>query len=836
MSQRKESITQSIGSLFSSKSFHYADLDQHIKEVSKQELLRQYLPFLAILSDHKTVLTKNHSLIRVLKITGIDNSNISADEKRDFGNIRNNLLSSVGSDTQLNFYTIRRELPEVDDEVDLFENQQAEHISRVWHSQFRKSFVTQTYLVISRNFPNLSKNLDQFVTKLNAARKEFDFYTNQMCTLLSKYGAIDLHNDGISGHNKHHELFRFFSYLVNCYKFNSKSETELFNHLSLSDISFNTSSGLIKIVNDRVKKFSKIIGVRVVDEEKNNKNYSDENLLRSILTLNHEFTLVQQTKHYTKESNRKYFIEKKKTLDQLPKFAAIQSRINELDEASELIESNNGNFLDYSFYIKVYGDSEEELEDALASIQNTLAGEGVSSVSETIGVFLTFVATLPDMAMLLCSLQTSIRSRITTKNAADFISLSSAKEGFRRSPFGEMPVVDFKTISTSGYSGITSNHSGNYSFTFHQDDISDRASGHTMVIGQTGTGKSTLMAFLLMNCLKFQNIKILCFDSLQGLKLPVTAFGGEYITVGKDLDLKLNPMSLPDSFVNRNFQKRFIEILAGGIEEKEGAIIEEVLRQNYSLNDSDRCLKNLKLAFDLEGFDNQSNRPTIASRMKKWIGRGDVASGEIYSRFFNNAEDNLNFSSNIVAFDMGEVLKDLELLTPTSFYIFHKFNQIIDQNPSPHIFFVDEMQKYLQSPSFNPHIISTIKESRKRNGIFIGCMQEASTLVDSPNGDEIISNLATLIIFPNSKARAEHYIDGLNLTDSEFEFVKNHPNPRHVLIKKKDGHSVIVDADLSTLGAHLKLFSSKDTDRKKMESLIEEESSNWVDHYLEVQK
>ena len=609
--------------------------------------------------------------------------------------------------------------------------------------------------------------------------------------------------------NKNHQLFRFFSYLINCYEFNSKSKEDLFNHFSLSNITFNNSSGLIRIQNDKVKKFAKIIGVRV------SAGHSDEELTRIIGTINHEFTLIQKVRSYSKEKNLKDFTEKRKTLEQLPQFSAIQTRIDELTIAAEMIEGDETNFLDYSFYIKVFASTEADLEEAVGEIQNSLANEGISSLCETIGLLTTFFGTLPDSDFALEALQTSVRARIKSQEVSDFISLNANKAGFRRSPFGEMPVVDFKTISTS-----TAKHSGNYSFTFHQDDVSDRSVGHTIIIGQTGTGKSTLAAFLLMNCLKF-NAKILCFDSGQGLKLPISAFGGKYTTVGKDTDLSLNPMQLEDSFANRNFQKRFITMLAKGIEEKEEAIIEEVIRQNYTLDEADRCLANLKLAFELEGFDPQTKRQTIASRLKKWVEnkRGE----ESYAKFFNSSKDSLNFDSNLVAFDMGEVLKDSELLSPASFYIFHKFSQFIESNPSPHIFFIDEMQKYLQSPDFNPHIISTIKESRKKNGIFIGCMQEASTLVESQNGDEIISNLATLIIFPNAKARQQHYIDGLNLTESEFEFVKNHPNPRHVLIKKKDGHSTIIDADLSILKDHLKLFSSKDTDRLSFENILRNE-------------
>ena len=825
-SKSHKSVFDAFKSLFDTKSFHYEDLNKHIKEVSEHEYLRQYIPFLSILSDHRTILTKNHTLIRVIKIAGVDSSNFSEDQRREYSNIRDNFFSFLSPDIRANFYTIRRELSDVEtsDESD-FKNPHTAHISNTWHSQFKNSYVSDTYLVLSKNYPSLSRNLSQLTVSLNIARKEFNNFATQAKTLLSKFGPTDLVN------NQNHQLFKFFSYLINCYEFNSKSERDLFNNLTLSNISFNQATGLIKISNDKVKKFSKILGVRVSaasgDEE--GSGYSDESLLRILSTVNHEFTMVQQVRSFSKEKNISDFKAARKTLKQLPEWAASVTRDRELEVASERIEGGEINFLDYSFYIKVFGDSEEGLENAVADIQNTLANEGIISLAETIGVCFTFFGLLPDQEGILNYLKTSIRARITKQNVSDYVNLFANKKGFRKSPFGEGSVVDFKTISTTVSSH---SHSGNYSFTFHQDDISDRALGHTMIIGQTGTGKSTLAAFLLMNCLKFEDIKILCFDSGQGLKTPISVFDGKYITVGKDSDLKLNPMRQPDSFANRNFQKRFIEMLAKDVEEKEEATVEEVIRQNYTLDEEDRSLRNLKLAFGLEEFDEQTNRQTIASRIKKWIGNTNDDKNEIYANFFNNAEDNLDFASNFVAFDMGEVIRNQELLAPTCFYIFHKFTQLIENNPAPHVFFIDEMQKYLESKEFNPHIITAIKESRKRNGIFVGCMQEASTLVNSPNGDEIIANLATLIIFPNSKARPEDYITGLNLTDSEFEFVKNHPNPRHVLIKKKDGHSVIVDADLSILGKHLKLYSSKDTDRKLMEKLQAETPESWVESFL----
>jgi type IV secretion system protein VirB4/ComB4 competence protein len=74
-----------------------------------------------------------------------------------------------------------------------------------------------------------------------------------------------------------------------------------------------------------------------------------------------------------------------------------------------------------------------------------------------------------------------------------------------------------------------------------------------MVIGASNSGKTTLISFLLMNCLKFQDLKILSFDSFSGTKVPVTAFGGEYTDVKTQSSFNLNPFLLEDTYANRQF-------------------------------------------------------------------------------------------------------------------------------------------------------------------------------------------------------------------------------------------------------------------------------------------
>ena len=189
--------------------FDYGFLVDHVEKVSKYELLRSHLPFLEILSDNKTIFTRNNTLIRVIKIEGIDNGNMSFEDQTKYFQIKNNLFSLIDPAIRLSFHTIRRERSLKHQDSLQFGNIIAKDISNIWNAQFEGSFFTENYLVISRTFPEITKDLNQFLVKLHSARKEFGFNVAQISDMLSAFNVRDLDNQN------HYELFRFFSYLVN---------------------------------------------------------------------------------------------------------------------------------------------------------------------------------------------------------------------------------------------------------------------------------------------------------------------------------------------------------------------------------------------------------------------------------------------------------------------------------------------------------------------------------------------------------------------------------------------------------------------------------------------
>ena len=175
--------------------FSYKDIDNEVKNISKYEMLSQYLPFLQILSDSKTIITKNNTLVRVLKLQGVDNLVLSTDDQKKLFLTRRNLFKTLEEGVRLTFHTIRRK----DDSANYgkFSDKYVEKINKIWNSQFSDSYKTEIYLVVTKKIRELTKshNFKKFEVLVNSAMFEFDMNISTIKTLLGDYKADDLIND-----------------------------------------------------------------------------------------------------------------------------------------------------------------------------------------------------------------------------------------------------------------------------------------------------------------------------------------------------------------------------------------------------------------------------------------------------------------------------------------------------------------------------------------------------------------------------------------------------------------------------------------------------------------
>ena len=218
------------------------------------------------------------------------------------------------------------------------------------------------------------------------------------------------------------------------------------------------------------------------------------------------------------------------------------------------------------------------------------------------------------------------------------------------------------------------------------------------------------------------------------------------------------------------------------------------------------------------------------ARLQKWCDGGELA------WVLDNKIDQLDVSNQkLMAFDVTEFLDCEEVRTPIVMYLFHRIEKLIDGRRLQII--MDEFWKLLADKYFEDLAQNKQKVIRKQNGIMVYATQSARDVLNSPIAHTLIEQCATFILMPNPKARKEDYIDGLNLTEREFEVIKTElqPNSRQFIVKQ--GHeSVITGLDLSGFDDELAVISGTTDKVKLVHELVDKVGSNpddWLPLYYD---
>ena len=776
----------------------WQDKEEQKEEYTNLPEAKSIIPYSQIHDDNITILSKNLSFSRTVILEGFDNIAVSTSIIEKLSNERLNFFNKIPDEFYITLFTFKKNSPTT--RKDISKNKIINEINKIRSDDFGNIKDISIFIQINQK-NKINPDSKDYKKILNKYLKDFDSKTNRLISSLSSYKARFLENTT----DKDYELTKFLSYKISNDNFFYKKPLFLDKFLSNRDISFSRKTGLISFDN---KKFSKIISIFV------DLDSSNEEIFKNIISLDIEFDIIQNVKSQEKDLLRR---EINKKIDSNAKFTGVfatELKNQDLSEAKELVENDDIKICNYSCYIKVNSSSKENLENDIKYLIDQLQNLGIYYKEEIFNIKDSYLSSFVD------SEDSDYRQEFwTTENISDFFPIFNSDKGLSKNTWGNLPVSNFRTISDSIYN-----------FNFHESDL-DFSNGNTLCIGSTSSGKSTIIAFLLMNCLKYKDMKILGFDSREGLRVPVEILGGNYQDVANPNDVKLNPFSLPDLLVHREFLVKFMSILSEGADQNEKLILEDVVRINYDLfQNHDATLEKLMTAFGKKS-QNENNQPNLSKRISKWVTDKNL------KQYFNHKTDSLNFDSQMNFFDMADILENQKISESISSYIFHKFYHEIKNNPSPHLYIIDELARYLENENFVPHIKRTLKEARKQNGIFIGCVQELSTIINSPiiKKDEFITNIATYIIFPNPTADRKDY-EQLGINDSEFNFISNPSNStaRQVLIKKNKGKSIIIDVDLSILQKYLKVFSSSSENLKLFKSIKKQD--NYLESFLEKAK
>lgn len=748
----------------------------------------QYLPFGTVYTDNTMTLTDG-SIIRVYHVDGVQSSMQDDETRAKFLDLRAQLFNQIRDpNVILRFYTVRDAVGENTNYE--FDNAVLQKIYNKWRAQGLRIFTNNYYIVLSVGGANAREKLNQ--------------YGNYIESVLAAYRPRVLKN------NSDDNMARFLGRVLSPVTKPSpkKCPQNLGDVVTVDDVEF-IKNGIIKYTGAGRQSFAAAISF------KTSPDYLDEEFFNSVYTIQTEMICMNGFQILGAAETEVALRQRRSTTEEKETSAAEQ--LYAAESAMDENISGNQTLVNYYPLFLIFGATLEELEKYIDEFNKIAASFGVSPIVESFAAKVSWFAQIPGF-------DTFPRSfKMLSRTAAVAIPMSSTPRGVSNSDWGPGPLVVFPTAQGTPYQ-----------FQFHVSD-KPAAVAHTLTIGPTGGGKTTLFSFLIAQSLRHPKLKAFFFDRNKGAEIFTLSVGGKYVTMlGKDKKDKsadtflthLNPLKMADTPNNRAFLRRWFAMITGNSDANSADEIARAVSVNFDyLADKDRLLKNLwESCFASSG----NMRPAL----KKWV--DPLQYGDI----FNEDSDTLDLHSRLTTFDFTDILADETLAPAVISYILHRINNDTVSGGNPSLIMIDETAPMLENKMFRDNFIVGLQEGRKNRQAYMVAFQRANVLDKLGIGDVVRGQAQTVLFFRNPAADASDY-QYWNLNPLEMAFIqgKAYPNlKRAVLLSRPvNGESVILNTELGGLGNLLRLFESGRSSVLLAEELYKQYGNAFVAEYLKKQ-
>lgn len=745
----------------------------------------EYIPFNTVYTDNSIELSDG-CLIRVYSIAGVQTSMQTDEQREKFLDLRAQLFNQIHDpNVILRFFTTRDAVAENTDYE--FDQPVLQKIYDKWHSQGLKIFLNNYYIVLSVRGAHARDKLNQ--------------YGNYIESILAPYKPQMLEN------KSRDNMAKFFGRILSPITKPAPAvcDDKITENATVDDVEF-LPNGTVKYISGNYEYFAALISFRAAPD------YLDEDFFDSVNTIQTEMICMNAFKVMGASDVEAVMRQRRSVANK--ENDSTEEQISNAESVMDENVSGNQTLVNYYPLFIVFAKSESELKEHVDEFKKISASFGVSPIQESFATKVSWFSIIPGF-------DTFPRTfKMLSRAAAISVPMSSAPRGISNSDWGPGPLVIFPTAQGTPYQ-----------FQFHVSD-KPAAVGHTLTIGPTGGGKTTLFSFLIAQSMRHPKLKAFFFDRNKGAEIFTLATGGKYITMqGKEKNetnflAHLNPLKMSDTAANRGFLRRWLSMIS----EQSDPLSEDEIARAVSVNfdylvDKDRMLKNLwESCFSSSG--------KMRAALKKWV--DPLQYGDI----FNEESDTLDLQSRLTTFDFTEILQDPVLAPAVISYILHRINNTTVSGGNPSLIMIDETAPMLENQMFRDNFIAGLQEGRKNRQAYMVAFQRANVLDKLGIGDVVRGQAQTIMFFRNPAADAADY-EHWNLNPLEMAFIqgKAYPNlKRAVLLSRPvNNESVILNTELGGLGSLLKLFESGRSSVLLAEELYRQFGSAFVAEYLRKQ-
>ncbi len=486
---------------------------------------------------------------------------------------------------------------------------------------------------------------------------------------------------------------------------------------------------------------------------------------------------------------------------------AIQYDEDAIDMVASIddgIKANSGDIIRYGFLsntIILMDDDPKLLEEKVKFVKGQLEEKSFMVIHETLNTPEAYFGSLPSHGYY--NVRRPLMDSIFVSHAAPISSVWQGEEQCPCNLYGDAPPLFYS--ATSG--------STPYRFNLHVKDV-----GHTLIIGPTGTGKSTYLGLIMAQHRKYHNSHIYVFDKKHSSLGIIRALGGDFYDAEEDT-VSFAPLSGIDSPEEFDWACDFIENMLT----LRGLVVDSYIGQEVrSALESVRGSP--KEYWSIQHFITYVQDKEVRRALAYYTESVQA------KRLLGGTQDSIKTSS-IMGLELDFLSKaPAHLVGPLLDYLFNMLSREFTKG-YPTLLILDEAWFFMEHSTLRKKIEEWLRTLRKLNVSVIMASQSCSDVSNSSIGTVIADSCLTKVFLPNANINDQslpsYQFFGLNTR--QVDIIKHAVSKKHYYVTSPLGKRLI---DLG-LGDVAKAFlANSDADNKRLAKLTYSGNEAWVHEWL----
>ncbi|GAA5091662.1 VirB4 family type IV secretion/conjugal transfer ATPase [Paenalcaligenes hermetiae] len=666
------------------------------------------------------------------------------------------------------------------------------YLQRFESGQFFDTFFYLSCVLKYEEFEDGIKEAEELIDTLRSGLQAYDPYV--LSAYQNEVGVV------------FSEAFEFIGSLVN-YEYSPVplSAIDIAETLGQADLHF--GSDMLEIRAPNVTKYATAFDLKDF-------GISRPKVLVGILELPFEFTLTQSFVYIQNYEIQQLINKQLNNLQSVGDQAHQQH--SELMEGKGAITAGELMFGDYHAALVVYGDTPKEASNYGAMAYTRFLDTGGFGFKKA-----GFSAPITYFSQVPGAKKKPRNVPKTTVNLATTFGMHTYSHGKTQgNPIGDgSAVIPLQTVSN-----------GIYDFNFHfsnpkEDNLGESLAGHTLILGATGTGKTTLETTLLSFAQRFDPY-LFAMDLDAGLQIFIQAIGGSYFALQAGTPTGLNPFQLPDTVETRELLYQLVGVCG---QNEYGRLTDEEEKQikvavDTLLTSIDFEHRNFSTLLESIPFSVGDN--SLRIRLAKWC----RSENGRYAWCLDNPVNQFNPTEFYkIGFDLTDILKEGYAPTePILLYLFYLRSLMLKNVAKSGGIMVTVVEEFWWPIRFNATkelILKILKTDRKLGGWIILTSQSPEDAIASDIFSAIVQQTPTKIFLPNPDAKYEEGYELCGLTQKEYEeLVKLSLDSRQFLIKQSK-QSAFAKLDLRGFTEEMAVLSGDSANSALLEELLAQNPS-----------